>query len=86
MTNVRNFSESIQEVFDSTTETHPANSLKLEFALLVDAVDLFTSALAEVETSTKFQELSLLCNTTDNWAHGDTVINFMKTVIMSYVG
>lgn len=54
--------------------------LKVETALMVDAVTLFASALSELEMAKQFNIRPLYCNTTDNWEHGYSVINFMKTV------
>lgn len=51
--------------------------LQTRSALMIDAIMLFASALEEVG---EISAAPILCNTTDNWIHGDSIYNYMKTV------
>ncbi|KAF2905279.1 hypothetical protein ILUMI_00899 [Ignelater luminosus] len=51
--------------------------LQAKAALIIDAIMLFANALEEVG---EISAASILCNTTDNWIHGDSIYNYMKTV------
>lgn len=57
----------------------PQNVFRSKTALLYDAVYLFASALKDLNRH-HLTAKQLFCNTTDNWEHGYSVINFMKTV------
>lgn len=50
--------------------------LQIKTALMVDAVMLFSQALHNIG---QFNAMPLLCNSSDNWIHGETAFNFMKT-------
>lgn len=55
--------------------------IKTETVLLVDAVLLFHDAIDDLTRTTKIESKPLSCKTKDNWKNGDSIINFMKTVI-----
>lgn len=50
--------------------------LRLESALLIDAVQLFHQTIS----SYNFPPAYLKCGVPDNWEHGYTIINRMRTV------
>lgn len=56
----------------------PQNVFRSKTALLYDAVYLFATALKDLNRH-HLTAKQLFCNTTDNWEHGYSVINFMKT-------
>lgn len=60
----------------------PQNLFRSKTALLYDAVYLFSMALKDLNKH-HLAPKQLFCNATDNWEHGYSVINFMKTVSMS---
>lgn len=78
----------LQENRESLGKEHEASEyvaawkLQVETALMFDAVTLFALALKEFETVNKFNITPLDCTTSDNWAHGHSIINFIKTATM----
>lgn len=50
--------------------------LQVKTALLIDAVLLFSQALDNIG---HFDAMPLFCNSSDNWIHGETAFNYMKT-------
>lgn len=55
-----------------------SNSVLFESALIEDAVEFFARTLKSSNHYLLRKPLS--CDNTDTWEHGQTVVNFMKTV------
>ena len=65
--------------FESTLNSN--NSfLKVETALLYDAVHLFAKALHDLDTSQQIDIKPLSCDTVDTWLYGYSLINYMRIV------
>lgn len=73
---VKQILRDIEELQDSTF------SLKLDSALLIDSIHLLYEALLDLSLSShlKLNGKQLLCNSSNSWQHGYTIINYMKTV------
>uniref|UniRef100_T1IYW2 Glutamate receptor ionotropic, kainate 2 n=1 Tax=Strigamia maritima TaxID=126957 RepID=T1IYW2_STRMM len=56
------------------------NNLRAEAALMYDAVMLFATALTDLDLSNKIDIRPLSCDSNDAWAHGNSLINYMKLV------
>lgn len=64
-------------------ETFPnvaAWKLRLDTALIIDAVTFLAHALSELESVSDFNMQSLDCDSSENWKHGLSIISYMKTV------
>nr|QZH55026.1 ionotropic glutamate receptor 4 [Achelura yunnanensis] len=56
--------------------------IKMETALMYDAVHLFAKALHDLDTSQQIDVRPLSCEAEDTWPHGYSLINYMKIVEM----
>lgn len=59
-------------------------SLKVETALLIDAVHMFSTVLNDIRKQSSLPIINnnniLQCNDTDSWEQGYSVVNLLKTV------
>lgn len=75
--------ETVMEVFNKYKDEWKLNKpeeLKLEPALMYDAVQLFAQTLEELIGSTNWNVKELSCNGSMSWEHGSTLLNFMRVV------
>lgn len=63
----------------------PGWLLKYKTALLIDSVDLLYHAVLDLTLSEQavIKSQSLMCNGTQNWDSGHTIVNYLKGVINS---
>lgn len=64
---------------DLADDRMPEFKFKSKIALLYDAVYVFSMALRDLDR-VQLTAKSLSCDVNDNWEHGYSLINFMKTV------
>lgn len=57
-----------------------ATQLRVEPALMYDAVQLFARAFKRLKDAIKGEVKQLPCNGTLSWEHGDSLSNFMRMV------
>lgn len=57
-------------------------NLRVDSALIIDAVHLFYDALMDLSLSSRLNlnAKTLMCGYSASWEHGYTIINYMKTV------
>lgn len=56
------------------------SELRVEAALMYDAVQLFTKAFKQLKSATKGDIKKLRCKNNQRWEHGLSLMNFMRTV------
>lgn len=54
--------------------------IRLETVLLMDSVKIFLEALKDLSLTKRVEGKQLYCHIKDNWEHGYSLINSMKTV------
>ncbi|CAI9738180.1 glutamate receptor ionotropic, kainate 2-like isoform X1 [Octopus vulgaris] len=70
---------------EKRTGNSPIKGLKTEIptetALMYDAVYLFAKALHQVAAARDINTMALSCTKQNTWNHGNSVLNYMKTVV-----
>lgn len=56
------------------------SKLRLEPALIYDAVQLFARAYKQLNDATDGEVKKIMCNDTERWEHGLSLSNFMRSV------
>ncbi|CAG9818345.1 unnamed protein product [Phaedon cochleariae] len=74
LTEVKRISMAVRDSSDS-------HKLRVETALLIDAVQLFYETIYDLTIDRKMiiQARPINCKSTDNWKYGDSIINLMKS-------
>lgn len=57
-----------------------AEKIRLETALIADAVTMFSESIRSFDTSPLFYHPNAFCNSSYSWSQGTTVYNHMRTV------
>lgn len=74
--------EKVQELYNGVADLglSAANELRVEHALMFDAVHLFAHAFKQLSEAIEGDVKQLACNASENWEHGISLSNFMRSV------
>lgn len=59
------------------------SKMRTEWALIFDAVQLFSRAFEQLEEAVEVEVKELACDGVDNWEHGASLGNFIRAVCIA---